>query len=610
VLPDPTTAFVPADHPSVPHVFDEHARRAPDVLAVADAERQWTYGDLAVRANRLAHWLRARDVGAGHIVAIHAERNAYTVSAMLGVLKAGAAFLLIDADYPPDRIAMYVRTAKPSAWIDTGDGSSGATALSSAGDLKPPHLLVLPRADAELERLPSVAPDVAIPATGHAYVLFTSGTTGTPKAATATHRALAHFIEWHAATFELGTDERFGALAGLAHAPFVRDVLTPLTIGASSHLPRKELRLEADQLVAWLRANRVTVCHLTPSLARVLTLARSAALPDQRWIFFSGEPLRGELVAALRPIASTTRLVNFYATTETAQAVSYHVIDEPSAGVTPLGHAIDRTQLLVIKDDGQLAAIGEEGEICVRSPYLSSSYLHGDSGGYGTNPFTNDPDDRVYRTGDRGLYRPDASVQILGRADQQVKVRGHRVELGDIEEACRAHANVRHAAVILREESESLAAYVVGDVDTSELLRSLRERLPAYMVPAVATRLDALPLTPNGKIDRRALLALRGKPNMSEQQSRVNDVEKNIAKIWREVLDVELLGRHDNFFDLGGHSLNATQIAARLRDIYEVDVPVRTIFDAPTIAELSLRVVDFVVKAAAANGEKSDGSKR
>jgi amino acid adenylation domain-containing protein len=596
VLPDPRAPLAAGEHRALALRFDDHALAAPDRLAVADWARTWTYRDLRDRANQLAHWLIAKGIGPDQIVAIRAERSALTVWAMLGVLKSGAAFMLLDSDYPAERIVAHVKVGRPVAWIDAAP-SRVAPELGSAENVAAPRI-ALATADEELRHLPTSSPVVDFPPDRHAYVVFTSGTTGTPKGATATSAALAHFVEWQAARFALRPEDRFSALSGLAHLPFTRDVLTPLSVGASIHVPPQELRLEPDRLSAWLATSRITVSHFTPSLAEVLTLAPAGTVKDLRWVFFAGEALRSDVVERFRKVAPATGLVNFYGASETGQSVSYLVVDPTAQGILPIGRGIDRVQLLLLKDDDALAAVGEEGEICVRTPYLATAYLNGEVGGFGVNPFTRDPHDRVYRTGDRGLYRSDGSVQVLGRRDDQVKVRGFRVEPREVEEAIERHPGVTRAVVLLREETRSLVAYVVGPFEAAALLDSLRRRLPDYMVPGVIVPMERMPLTPNGKLDKKALPAPAPLSLAGRHDAPANEIEKAVADIWADVLGCDTVGRNDNFFDLGGHSLNATQVAARLRDFFVVDVTVRAIFDKPTVVELATWVTHLVVKAA------------
>jgi acyl carrier protein len=307
-------------------------------------------------------------------------------------------------------------------------------------------------------------------------------------------------------------------------------------------------------------------------------------------------------VTTLKKIAPAGRSVNFYGTTETPQAMSSYVVEDGRTGVVPIGRGIDGVQILVVTEAGGLAAVGEDGEIVVRTPYLALGYMDGRSGGFGVNPFTNDPNDRAYRTGDRGRYLPSGDVEIRGRADDQVKVRGFRVELLEVEDAIRAVPGVRQASAVLREETSSLVGYVVGETPPNKVLEALRAKLPDYMVPSAMVALDTLPLTPNGKVDRRALPApKRGSIPPPSAEKPANETEAKIAAIWKEVLGLEYVDRNDNFFDVGGHSLNATRIASMVREAFSVELAVRTIFEAPTIAELAARL-----KNAAAAGS-SDG---
>lgn len=562
-------------------------------LALVDDDRQWTYGEVHAEANRIAHWLVARGVAPGDVVAIHAERSALTVVALLAAIKAGAAFTLLDAEHPSARLVEQARAAQPAAWIHALRGGPMLAEASS----------VVPDPERRLDVGGDVGaaaggrPPVAIDLDRRGYVAFTSGTKGGPKGIVGSLRPLSHFLAWHAATFGFGQDDRFSALSGVGHDPFLRDVLTPLSIGASVHMPDQALRLEPDRLVAWMAEQGITVAHLTPSLGEVLALARGGSLPKLRAVFFGGEALRGELVQSLRPLMPNARIVNFYGTTETPQAMAWFDASAATAARAPVGQGIDGVQLLVLRDDGAVAGAGEEGEVVVRTPYLALGYLDGRPGGFATNPARDDRDDRVYRTGDRGRVLPSGDVEIVGRRDDQVKVRGFRVELADVEEAARACGGVQRSAVALDEKRRSLVAYVVMDPgkDPGSVLAALRDALPDYMVPGHVVPVAAIPLTANGKIDRRALLELAPRasvppPSAGGDDDLASDAERKVAEIWRSVLGADDIRRHDNFFDVGGHSLNATQVASKLRDVFGVEVAVRTVFEAPTVAELAARV--------------------
>ncbi len=598
ILPDPRVPLPAAAHVPIIVAFERHAAEGPERPCIEDERRRWSYGELQDRSRRLTQWLARRGVGPGDVVAIHAERNALTVLALLAVMRSGAAFMLLDADYPEGRLLGQLRAAAPAAWISTIEACAFDPAVEAmAATMR--HRIDLPTQGDTLPAYDPLLLEPAPAADARAYVVFTSGTTGQPKGIEGSHRPLAHFVKWQADTFVLGRDDRFSVLSGLAHDPFLRDVLTPLSLGASIHVPPAELRLEPARLAGWLAEHAITVTHLTPSLGEVLTMAEGAALPALRWAFFGGETLRGALVTTLRGIATGAGFVNFYGATETPQAIAYFVVPPAFEGPAPVGRGIDGVQLLVLNDAGKLAGIDEEGEIVVRTPYLSLGYLGGEGGGFGHNPFTDDPSDRVYRTGDRGRYLADGSVQALGRRDDQVKIRGFRIELSEVETALlAAHPAIKQAVVVVHGtvDARRIDAYLVADLDHAELLESvrnsLRTSLPTYMVPSAFVVLTELPLTPNGKVDRNALPPPDLTGRAGDYVAPRDRIELQLAEIWRELLGAERVGIHDDFFALGGHSLLATRCTARIQQHLGQTLPVRVIFEAPTIALLAAALRD------------------
>jgi amino acid adenylation domain-containing protein len=593
-LPDPAAPLVAAAGLAAVHeLFARHARAAPERIALIEGEKEWTYGELETRSNRLAGRLIASGLERGEVVAIDARRSAFLAGAVLGTLKAGGAFLLLDPAYPPARRAAYLRLAAPRALVRPAKAAPWPAEIEAA-------LAELPlrcRIDGIARGDDAPAPAVSVGPDDLAYVAFTSGSTGTPKGILGTHGPLSHFLGWHAATFGLGAGDRFSLLSGLAHDPLLRDLFTPLSLGATLCVPAPEIHEEPRRLLAWLAAERVSVAHLTPALAQMLVHAADAAdapgaLPALRYAFFGGDRLTGRDAATLRALAPGAGLVNFYGATETPQAMGWHAVTADEEGVLPVGRGIDGAQLLVLNRQDHLAGTGELGEICIRTPYLSRGYL-GDAAltreRFPVNPFTSEPGDRLYRTGDLGRYRPDGEVEFAGRADGQVKIRGFRIELAEVEAALAALPGVQAAAVLARGEGEEgdLAAFVVGDLDPASLRAPLLERLPAYMVPAAFLAVDRLPLTPNGKLDRRALARLaaprQGAGTVAEGLPRT-PVEEMLAEIWGELLGRERIGVHEGFFDLGGHSLLATRMVSRVREAFGVELPLRRLFETPTVA--------------------------
>jgi amino acid adenylation domain-containing protein len=599
ILPDPTLPLVAAWPGSVVARFAEHARLAPERSAIVSDERSWTYGELDAASRRLAGKLASHGIGAGELVAIYARRSGGLVEAMLGTWRAGAAFLILDAAYPPARLAACLDQARPRALIEVAPLPALLETAVAGLSLR------IALGTDETSRDP--VPDAANGPDDLAYVAFTSGSTGIPKGIVGTHRPVSHFLAWHSETFDLTREDRFSLLAGLSHDPLLRDVFTPLWLGATLSIPGTDEMREPGLLLAWLARQEVTAIHLTPSLGQLLASATperepepevAPILPSLRWAFYGGGALSGGDVTRLRLIAPEATAVNFYGATETPQAMAWSVVeDDPSEGRVPLGRGIDGVQILVLSRNGALAGRGERGEICVRTPYLAQGYL-GDpeatAAKFIVNPETGDASDRIYRTGDLGRYRLDGRVEFLGRADDQVNVRGFRVELGEVEAALARVPGVREAVVTaLEEEGETrLAAYVVP-VDSplgAETLRAaLRERLPEPMVPSWFVSLDALPRTPNGKLDRRALPLPGGeRPDLEAPFVEPGtDLERTIAEVWRGVLRLDRVGLYDNFFDLGGSSLTIAQVRVHLRDRLRRDLPLVELFRFPTVGALA-----------------------
>ena len=624
-LPDATSALKCEWAGSVHEHFSRQAQQTPGGLAILDQGEAWTYAELEARSNQVAHFLRSAGVGARQRVAVYAARRASLVVAMLGVLKAGAAFVILDPAHPPRRLVEYLELARPQAWLQSErTGRLPALIEEAVAACGCAAKLVLPdgKQATGWEQLRGISidtPAIAVGPDDLAYVAFTSGTTGTPKGVQGTHRPVAHFVQWHCRTFGFLETDRFSLLSGLAHDPLLRDVFTPLWAGATLCIPNADDILAAGRLAKWMRDAGVTVTHLTPAMAQLLALPPEKGqephrLGSLRYAFFGGDRLTAQDVRCLRAVAPTAACVNFYGTMETPQAMGWYVVPDgewsgDSGGsvdvksILPVGRGIDGVQLLVLNPANQLAGVGERGRIFVRTPYLTLGY-EGDEAltreRYLTNPSTRTPGDRIYATGDLGRYRPDGTVEFLGRSDFQVKLRGYRVELGEIEGVLAQHPDVRQAVVSLREDTpgeKRLAAYLVPRGSpasaTDEVRDFVRQRLPDYMVPTAFVWLPALPLTPNGKVDHRALpvpvvTTVAGGARFVAPRTAVEEV---VASIWTELLRVAQVGVEADFFELGGHSLLATQILSRVNQTFQAEVPLRRLFEAPTVAGLAQAIV-------------------
>jgi amino acid adenylation domain-containing protein len=631
-LPNPAQRLRATWEGAVQARFSAQARRVPDQMAVVDTCHAWTYAELEARSNQLANYLGAHGLQPQEVVAIYAHRSSALVWALLGVLKAGGAFLILDPGYPTSRLIECLRAAKPRAWIQLEAAGSLPEALAECAATSACRCRV------ELPRRPTATaggrfadystddPEVTVGPDDLAYLAFTSGSTGQPKGILGGHRPISHFLSWYCRTLELSAADRFSMLSGLSHDPLLRDIFTPLWLGATLYIPELEDLLSPGHLAAWAGQRALSLMHLTPALGHLLTdtaagasLPRSHApvLPSLRYACFGGDVLTLHEVSRLRALAPGVTCVNFYGTTETPQAVGFFIIPpadvvEPPYGPTspgfngivPVGRGIQDVQLLVLNGARQVVGIGEVGEIYVRTPYLSQGYLADavlTQARFLVNPFTHVADDRLYRTGDLARYLPDGNVAFLGRRDDQVKLRGFRLELGEVEAVLRQHPAVREAVVMVREDvpgDTRLVVYLVlhpGQASTTQELRPfVQQRLPDYMVPTAFVPVDALPLTPNGKVDRHALpipdpsALLRERPSFPPR----TPVEAILAGIWAEVLGLPQVGVENNFFELGGHSLKATQVISRVRQALAVELPLRRFFETPTVAGLALAIED------------------
>ena len=619
LLPDLAEELDRAWVGGVHELFSRSAERAPDRPAVVDRGGAWSYGELEKTCNRLAGWLMAQGVGKGDRVAIYAHRSAPLTFAILATLKAGGVFTILDPTYPPARLVEFLSLAQPLALLRLEAAGPLPRALESWVAAAGCPLLGLPEGGsgavfARLAELPGKAPDVPVGPDDLACLTFTSGSTGIPKGILGRHGPLSHFLPWQCRQFGLTAEDRFSLLSGLAHDPLQRDLFTPLFLGATIVVPDPEEIGVPGRLASWMAREEVTVAHLTPAMAQLVTEWPGDAAPPElllHHVLLVGDVLTRRDVARIRRLAPRATCVNLYGSTETQRAVGFHVVSGKEAmtvhgervpQVLPLGRGMKDVQLLVFNGAGELAGIGELGEIAVRSPHLARGYL-GDENltreKFQINPLSGKPGDRIYRTGDLGRYLPNGEVTFAGRMDFEVKVRGFRIDLGEVEATLKVLPSVHDAVVLLQEKGgeKFLVAYVVAQparkVTAADLRAALRAQLPAYMIPAIFALLDCLPLNPNGKVDRQALARLGvGYEQVKERAYAPprDPVEERLAEIFSEVLGIERIGVDDNFFDLGGHSLRATRVIARIRETFHLELPLRSLFQDPTVAGLAKEV--------------------
>ncbi len=529
-------------------------------------------------------------------------------------MESGATFALLDPAHPPARLRAQMAAVKPSLLIWSEEAGPLPEIIAGVGInvSQASRLLGAPEGSAPMPSARAVRPS---------YIMFTSGSTDLlPRAVISGSASLAHFLSRYVSEFDIGRDSRFALLSGLGHDPLLRDVFTPLCVGGELHVPDVELRRDPLALLRWLAKRRITVLHLTPPLARLLAMAAVESgirLPDVRLICYGGDILRYGDVKAVTAIMPSAQHVNFYGTTETPQAMAFHVINPKEVGLAadgapvPIGRGIKDVQILVINNSGQLAGIGEIGEIVVRTPFLAKGYINAsDTGGFQLDPT---PGTRRFETGDRGRYLSDGSVETLGRIDRQVKVMGFRVDLTEIDAACMRLPGIDRAVTVARSstgEAIRLTTYALP-IDGSEsavdqLCADLAALLPEYMIPHEVIKISDIPLTPNGKIDYRALPSVASISGPDDLRGSEGDLEEAIRNIWKSVLVVSDVAPDGNFFDCGGTSLLMVQVQSLLRERLGVSLELVALFKYPSIGSLARHLESAAIPSLAVSVQRHE----
>lgn len=587
--------------------FDRQAKKTPNAIAVSDGHASLTYRELAQRSQAVAHWLTRKGVGADTVVALLAERGPDLIAAMVGVQRAGAAFLNLDPEQPPARLATILGSSCARVLLTGRAQSPMVEAL-----LEP---LVTRIHVAELED--AIAPRPTKPARAMrreaaslAYLIYTSGSSGAPKGVMIEQRGLSNHLA--SLISELGLSAR-DVIAQTAPQSFVISVWQCLAgpmVGARVHICGNEVVKDPILLAREIAREGITVLEIVPSLLRVI-LDRmdepqiQRAFAKLRLLISTGEPLPVELCRAWFARCPRVPLINAYGASECSDDVSLHRLTRAPTTTTsnvPVGSPLPNTQIYVLDANFQPQPVGVVGELCIGGAGVGRGYVNDPAQSrqrFLPDPFARKAGSRLYRTGDLARRRSDGTIECLGRADHQVKVRGYRIELKEIETALAYHPNVRAGIIEPRREASGdvrLIAHIVAKPGSrssaSELREFLKSRLPGHAVPSAFLFLDQVPLNAHGKIDRSALLAPAqvdaSGPDAAVPARRFT--EKVLSDIWIDLLKVESLGVTDNFFDLGGHSLLAGQAMARVARALGVSLPIKTIFEAPTIEELARRV--------------------
>lgn len=583
------------------HLFEAQVRARPDAIALQFGNQQFTYQQLNQGSNQLARYLQRLGIGAEMPVGICLERGIGAIAAMLAILKAGGVYVPLDPSYPAERLRLMVKDAgitvilSEATWVDELQ-----TAITKVVCLEQTWSAIAQESDQNLS--------TSCTADQLAYIIYTSGSTGTPKGVMVPHRAVNRLV-CNTDYVQITASDRMAQVANLAFDAATFEVWGALLNGAHLIGIEREITLSPADFATTLRQQAISVLFLTTALLNQTVSQIPDAFRSLKYLLFGGELANVDRVRSLVHQGKPQHLLHVYGPTENTTFSTWYEIQEISETATtiPIGRAIANTQIYVLDDHQNPVPAGVIGEIYVGGDGLAKGYLNHPElthekfirpkfSGFDSvcDKYQNVT---LYRTGDRALYHPDGNLEFLGRVDNQVKIRGFRVELSEIEQAIAQHSSVQTVVVVLREtdQDRQLVAHIVPSIaaaPTERELRSLlKKRLPAYMIPAAFVVLNSFPLTANGKVDQKALPP----PTLHRATSSLTiapttSLETTLVELWMQLLGHQQVGIHDNFFELGGHSLLATQFVSRVRDRLHIELPLRSIFEAPTIAELAQQI--------------------
>lgn len=576
-------------------LFEAQVELTPAAIAVDYLGHRLTFAELNQKANHLAHYLRQMGVGPDQLVGLCFERSWEMVVAIMGILKAGAAYLPLDPAYPVDRLAFMLEDSQTTILV-TQDHLVGSLPVQGI------HLIRLDGDWDLIAQQSSENPENFTHSTQLAYVIYTSGSTGKPKGVMISHRSAVNLMTGlDHAIYQKHLGPGTHRISVNAPLPFDASVqqIVMLALGHTLYVVPHEVRMDGTALLNFIRSNRLEVLDCVPTQLKILIsegmLTNSDYAPP---VILPGGEAIDEMTWRVLQSSADVHFYNVYGPTEcTVDSTFCHINHAPEKPV--IGRPVNNAQIYILDSELNLAPIGVPGEIYIGGAGLARGYLNRPgltAEKFVPNPFVNQAGARLYRSGDLARYLPEGNIEFLGRIDHQVKLRGFRIELGEIEALLNKHPNLKHSVVIVREDQpgdKRIVAYLVAQQEPAPSLTVLRnylkDQLPDYMVPATFVYLQALPLTPNGKVNRRAL------PIPDQHDYDADDlyvaprspIEEILVNIWSAILGPQRISIHDNFFNIGGHSLLATQVVSRIRDTFKVELPLKVIFEDPTIAKLA-----------------------
>jgi amino acid adenylation domain-containing protein len=592
----------------------EHSRRCPGKTAIRYKDQTISYCQLEKESNKIAIFLSQQAKKVQYII-ILLDRSPGLTASILGVLKGGLIFVPIDPVLPGAMIKKILQETR-AEWVITSKQYDEVfkEVISQEGA----NVLLIEDIhdqDGQLDFEPVY--------NKYCYIYFTSGSTGIPRGVLGRHRSLAHFIQWEINQFGINEHFNVSQFTSPSFDPFLRDIFVPLAVGATSCIVDKDTLMNPSDLIKWIDQKDIHLIHIVPSLFKMLTkeITDANCFKNLKYVLMAGELLRGNDIRKFTEIfGDRIQLVNVYGPTETTLAKLFYQIKKTDANKTiiPVGEPIEGAQAMILDNDMRKCLTGNIGEIYIRTPFISSGYFNDKEltrQVFLKNPYTDNPQDIIYKTGDLGRQLPDGNIELVGRIDHQVKIRGIRIELGEIENQLLNHQAVRDTVVVARDDGNGdkyLCAYIVSpaNVEVSILRTYLSRHLPTYMIPSYFVPMDKIPLNPNGKVDRHALPEPGSKAARNYTAPR-NEIEKKLVKIWAEALytyptQYPPIGIDDHFFEIGGQSLKAAAVVARIHKELGVKLPLAAIFETPTIKGISGSINDLTQKENAAPdpGEK------
>ncbi|WP_425361109.1 amino acid adenylation domain-containing protein [Candidatus Tisiphia endosymbiont of Stenodema calcarata] len=609
---------------TIHQLFEESVRRSPDRIAITYEDQQISYRVLNQRVNQLAHYLVKQGVGLETPIAISIPRSPEMIIGLLAILKSGGSYVPIDPEYPTERIHYMLEDSKTSILLTTkeirdsldlskihlnNEGKSNVASISSNPYLKNIKIICLDgesfNKSLQLEK--DTNPNIQIPADSLCYIIYTSGSTGRPKGVRVRHEGLSNLVMAQIDIFTIKEKTRVVQFASTSFDAHVSEIFTTIIKGASLHLVSKETLIDRNLFINFVNSQKINLTTFPPNFLNSLSPQDVISIET---IVAAGEALSKDLVDKWHQYKF---LINAYGPTESTVCASSFLYTTQAYSPNTIGRPIHNTQIHILDSNLNQVPIGTTGEICIGGVGLARGYV-GKPGltseKFIANPYGNKEEtgSRLYRTGDLGRYLADGNIEFIGRIDHQVKIRGFRIELGEIESILSQSNRIKQAVVLAREDiacQKRLVGYVVlkevstkdkAEESEQELIESLREltakSLPDYMQLSQIVILDEFPLTQNGKLDRKALPALEGREGVGLYQAPEGLLEQRLAVIWQELLKIEKVGRNDNFFNLGGHSLVATQLIAKIRNEQKIEIPLQAIFQHPTLQEFARSLTD------------------